>query len=207
MPKITATRSIVGAVTLASITALSLLLVGCATSRAGYATAPYASLDEDEAFSTRRYDPMVLATTPLATSEKGDRNGSFMRLFRYISGANEVDTKVSMTTPVYMAGSGTSGTMSFVLPEEHVEAPPKPTNKNVSLRKVPAYHAAVVRFNGRAKAKSIKEQTAKLRAWMKDNALISTGEPLVAQYDPPWTLGPMRKNEIIIPIAPVQKSE
>jgi len=45
-----------------------------------------------------------------------DADGSFMRLFRFITGKNETKQKTAMTTPVFMSGSGSNATMAFVLP-------------------------------------------------------------------------------------------
>jgi hypothetical protein len=40
-----------------------------------------------------------------------------------------------------------------------------------------------------------------LRAWLEQKALQPTGPAQVAGYNPPWTLPPYRRNEILIPIA------
>lgn len=39
-----------------------------------------------------------------------------MRLFRFITGANEDRRKIAMTTPVFMSGGDSNHTMAFVLP-------------------------------------------------------------------------------------------
>jgi hypothetical protein len=36
---------------------------------------------------------------------------------------------------------------------------------------------------------------------MEGKKLVATGEPVFAYYDPPWTPGFMRRNEVMIPVA------
>ena len=47
---------------------------------------------------------LMMAATDSRVASKG-RDGSFMRLFRYISGDNEAKQKIEMTTPVFMEGA------------------------------------------------------------------------------------------------------
>ena len=65
---------------------------------------------------------------------------NFMRLFRYISGANEQKVKVPMTVPVLNSVQVTQGpfcaanfTMHFFLPYANQANPPTPTEKTVGL--------------------------------------------------------------------------
>ena len=83
-------------------------IAACATSRAGYETAPYKVIRADGAFEIREYPELKIATTP-----RDADNSSFMRLFRYIDGGNAAKEKISMTTPVFMM----DGKMAFVVPE------------------------------------------------------------------------------------------
>ena len=63
-----------------------------------YESHKYETLFSDDNFEVRNYDAVLKAKT---YSEKGS-NDNFGKLFRYISGYNEKNQKISMTTPVYM---------------------------------------------------------------------------------------------------------
>jgi len=61
----------------------------------------------------------------------------------------------------------------------------------------------VLRFAGQLNTKLAKESEAKLRTWMETKDLIaddsaeSSGVE-TASYDPPFTPGPLRRNEVLI---------
>ncbi|HAR65821.1 MAG TPA: SOUL heme-binding protein [Lentisphaeria bacterium] len=174
---------------------------GCIATRGNYQTASFQQGDSEGAFSVRHYEPMTVVSTTAGVSP-GSGDGSFRRLFRYISGANGPGQKVAMTTPVFMDQDQGRQRMSFVLPDEHADAPPTPSDSEVRLRRVEAHAAAVVTFSGRANGAEVARRTASLREWMKRKQLVSSGPAVVAQYDPPWTPGPLRRNEVLIPIVP-----
>jgi hypothetical protein len=175
---------------LTALIAVSLGVAACAATRAGYETAPYEVLRADGAFELRAYPEL-----PLVTTRDDGADGSFMRLFRYISGANASQEKIAMTTPVFMVDNR----MAFVLPAEKREAP-APASKDVRLEKRPAGRVAVVRFSGQRSAEADADALSKLRAWMAQQGLKETGKPFSASYDPPWTPGPMRRNEVLVPV-------
>ncbi len=85
--------------------------------RGGYESAPYKTISSDGAFEIREYPEIVVAT---ATMKNGNnnQNSGFMSLFRYISGKNEAEQKIAMTTPVFSKTGGDLQEMSFVLPEK-----------------------------------------------------------------------------------------
>ena len=66
-----------------------LVLVGTTswtlTARAGYESAEYEVITSDGGFEIRKYPDLVLVATDSRMDSQG-RDGSFMRLFRYISG-------------------------------------------------------------------------------------------------------------------------
>ncbi|SMP59612.1 SOUL heme-binding protein [Neorhodopirellula lusitana] len=208
------------------------------TVRAGYESAEYKVVESDGQFEVREYPDLMLVATKTQIDAQG-RDGSFMKLFRYISGANEAEQKISMTTPVFMENDAadTQVQMGFVMPKEvAVEGVPVPTGPDVDVRKRPGGRFAVFRFSGRMNAKLAKESEAKLRAWMETKGLdpanangsdaeggnqsdASEGDALnpaggasdnsgsqsvtssgveAASYDPPFTPGPLRRNEILI---------
>ena len=170
--------------------ATALGIGACAATRAGYETAPYKVLRADGAFELRAYPEL-----PLVTTRNDGANGSFRRLFRYISGANATQEKIAMTTPVFMVDDQ----MAFVLPAEKREAP-APAAKDVRLEKRPADRVAVHRFSGQRSAEADAAALSKLRTWMAQQGLKETGKPFSASYDPPWTPGPLRRNEVLVPV-------
>lgn len=170
------------------------------TARAGYETAEYNVIESDGNFEIREYPDLMMAATDSDMDSQG-RDGSFMRLFRYISGANEDDQKIAMTTPVFMEGElGKSDvSMGFVMPKEiAAEGVPEPKGQGVEIRKRKGGRFAVIRFSGRLDSKLAKQQEAKLRQWMKSRGIESDASAEAAGYDPPFTPAALRRNEILI---------
>jgi len=169
--------------------------------RAGYESAEYTVVESDGKFEVRQYPDLTLVATTTQIDAQG-RDGSFMKLFRYISGANESDQKISMTTPVFMQQDQADAKveMGFVMPKKvATEGVPAPTGEGVTVRKRAGGRFAVLRFSGRLDAKLAKESEAKLRDWMESKGLVAAeAEVETASYDPPFTPGPLRRNEILI---------
>ncbi len=173
--------------------------------RGGYESAEYKVVESDGKFEVREYPDLMLAATKTKLDAQG-RDGSFMKLFRYISGANESKQKIAMTTPVFMENqdAGASVQMGFVMPKGVAdEGVPKPTGEQVEVRKRSGGRFAVVRFSGQLTSKSAREFEAKLRAWMESKGLVADestdgGGVETAGYDPPFTPGPLRRNEVLI---------
>ena len=180
------------------IAVASLSLIGCESARAKYESAPFATAEKDGAFEVRDYPEL----TVVRTSGKGaEANGAFMRLFKYIEGGNESGSKILMTTPVFMDRGEQETDMSFVLPKSVVmKGAPTPKAQQVSLSKRAAGRFAVMRFTGYRSEKSEAAALAKLQAWMKVKGLKESGKPSFAYFDPPWTLGPFRRNEVLVRI-------
>jgi hypothetical protein len=173
--------------------------------RAAYESAEYKVVESDGKFEVRQYPDLMLVATTTKLDAQG-RDGSFMKLFRYISGANESDKKISMTTPVFMENNKADSAvqMGFVMPKEiAVGGVPAPTGEGVDVRKRVGGRFAVLRFSGQLTTKSAKEAEAKLRTWMAtkglvaDDSIESSGVE-TAGYDPPFTPGPLRRNEVLI---------
>ena len=125
-----------------------LLATGCGTVRAGYESAPYQVVRSDGKFELRDYPELTVVETPMALGSNGS-DGSFNRLFRFITGGNEAKQKIAMTTPVFMSGSDTNANMAFVMPAKMKTGEvPKPLDPSVTVRKLPAGRFAVLRYSG-----------------------------------------------------------
>jgi DNA gyrase inhibitor GyrI len=91
--------------------------------------------------------------------------------------------------------------MSFVVPSDVAKkGAPSPKANDVKVETIPAGRWAVLRFSGNASPKSEAAALADLRTWMSQNKLSSSGKPVFAYFDPPWTPGPMRRNEVMLPL-------
>tara|TARA_R110002073_G_scaffold324568_1_gene502606 strand:+ start:984 stop:1601 length:618 start_codon:yes stop_codon:yes gene_type:complete len=167
---------------------------------AGYESAEYTVVETDEEFEIRDYPDLKLAATEMGFESRG-RDGSFMRLFGYISGGNEAKQKIEMTTPVFMeAGEEeTKGQMGFVIPKQVAsEGAPEPVSKDVKIRERKGGRFAVIRFSGIMNTKTASEAEAKLREWIEQKGLVAEDAFETAGYDPPFTPGPLRRNEVLI---------
>jgi hypothetical protein len=89
--------------------------------------------------------------------------------------------------------------MGFVIPKEvAAEGVPEPKGEGVKIRKRAGGRFAVIRFSGRLDSRVAKEQEAKLREWMQTRGLEGGSNAEAAGYDPPFTPGPLRRNEVLI---------
>ncbi len=169
------------------------------TARSGYETAAYTVLKTENPFEVREYPDLMLAATTMPLESQGG-DGSFMRLFQYISGKNADKRKVAMTTPVFMSREPDESQvqMGFVLPQEIVQQIPEPSSDQVQIQQRGGGRFAVIRFSGRMNRDSVATAEARLREWINGQGMTAAGEVESAGYDPPWTPGIFRRNEVLI---------
>lgn len=179
-------------------------------------TPEYEVLKHDGSFELRRY-PGYLTASVHVTARDHDQamNAGFTPLADYIFGNNHVDGRISMTAPV-TAGraccqkipmtapvtaqeSEDEYVVSFTMPSGYsLETLPQPNNTAVSIESRDAHLAAVGRFGGNFSEGKAAKARAQLESWIEEQELVAVGEPIVAQYDPPWKPGFIRRNEIMI---------
>jgi hypothetical protein len=180
----------------AALLTLITIVAGCKTSRSAYATAPYKLKRASGKFELRDYPKLTLVETPMTDA---DGNSGFGRLFRYITGGNEGDHKIAMTTPVYICGEAHHAAMAFVMPADlKTDQVPKPTDKSISIREVPADRFAVLCFSGGHNTKNEAAALAQLKTWMEAEGLSVLSPPVFAYFDPPWTPSFLRRNEVML---------
>lgn len=170
----------------------------------------------ERSIELREYGAMVVAEAEVKGERKAAINEGFRLIAAYIFGANKPNAKISMTAPVQQqakqtiamtapvtqqAGDG-DWTVSFILPKSWtMETLPEPTNERVKLVPMPAKRMVAIRFSGTADVRSIATKTAELRKYAADHDLSVIGEPVLAFYNPPWTLPFFRRNEIMLELA------
>lgn len=163
-------------------------------------TPDYQVVLQDGKFELREYPALILVRTA-----SGD--GDFMRLFRYISGANTAEQKIAMTAPVLMKHEGEDTGMSFIVPKDvAAKAVPAPKDSALMMDSLAAGRFAVYRYSGGRNDKNEQEALGELRAWVGKKGLIVASEPLFGYYDPPWIPPFMRRNEVMLRLADPQPS-
>ncbi len=152
---------------------------------------------EAEQIEIRAYAPRIMAVTGM----NEDSDSGFRVLAGYIFGGNAEEQKIAMTAPVQQTMAGEKE-MAFMMPAEYaLKDLPQPEDQRVSFREAPAYTAAVIQFSGWASAEKADENWQHFRRFLITKGIDITGEPTLNQYNPPWTLPFMRRNEIIVPVA------
>jgi hypothetical protein len=152
---------------------------------------------EAEQIEIRAYAPRIMAVTGM----NEDSDSGFRVLAGYIFGGNAEEQKIAMTAPVQQTMAGEKE-MAFMMPAEYaLKDLPQPEDQRVSFREAPAYTAAVIQFSGWASAEKADENWQQLRRFLIKKGIDITGEPTLNQYNPPWTLPFMRRNEVIVPVA------
>lgn len=178
-------------------------------------TPNYEMVTAENNIEVRRYKPMIVAEVQM-NGEREDAIGDGFRLLAdYIFGNNiaqqdiamtapvqqQESTKIAMTAPVQQQQEGNAWHVSFVMPSEYtMETLPKPVNERVTIKKIPAKTFAVITFSGTNSDDNVKDHENQLIKYVSANDLLVIGTPKYAFYNPPWTLPPMRRNEIMIEI-------
>ena len=164
-----------------------------------------------ERIEIRAYPPRLVAETPMSGPD-GKQSAAFSILAGYIFGANhaqrkfsmttpvEIGTRIGMTAPVAIEGRQGAQTMRFFLPADLTLADlPEPDDSRVSLRELPAATVATLRFSGLSDHRDAAEIQA-LTAALAGGPWKIAGPASSYYYNPPWTLPPLRHNEVVIPV-------
>lgn len=181
----------------------------------------FALVQEQGDFALRDYPALVVAEVTSAGTREQASGASFRRLAAYIfaqdrpAGGDRIamtapvlqqraapDEKIAMTAPVLQQETGANAwTMRFVMPSEYTLATLPPAPADITLLQLPARRVAVLRFNGNGGNDDLAKMTKRLEHWIADAGLTPAGAPEYAFYDAPMIPGPLRRNEVLIPVA------
>jgi effector-binding domain-containing protein len=166
----------------------------------------------------RDYPPMIVAEVEVSGERKAAINQGFRRIANYIFGDNSPREKIEMTAPVTQQASGEKIAMTapvmqeagsdlwkvrFIMPASYrLDTLPAPNDKAVKLIAVPAQRYAVVTYSGLANEDSVSAQKQLLFETLAKHGVPTQGEAILAFYNPPWTLPFLRRNEILVKVAP-----
>jgi hypothetical protein len=168
-------------------------------------TIPYDITGNEGDIEYRHYPAIVLATVNSSGNDAG-----FNQLFAYISGSNHTRDTIPMTSPVITSRKipmtapviSDAMSMSFVMPAgKSREEIPDPLDSRVQITTVAEREIAVIRFRGSASQREVEEMALRLQEGLKNAGINVVGQPFLMRYNPPWTPGFLRRNEVGVEIS------
>lgn len=178
-------------------------------------TPNYKVVTTERNIEVRHYDSMITAEVQMNGERKDAIRDGFRLLADYIFGNNiakqdiamtapvqqQESIKIAMTAPVQQQSASDGWQISFVMPSEYtMEKLPRPVDERVILKQIPAKTFVVITFSGTNSDENVKAHQKQLMEYISANDLSVIGTPKYAFYNPPWTLPPMRRNEVMVEI-------
>ena len=111
-----------------------------------YEEANYEVISKNEVYEIRKYSDRLAVETMTSGIDS-----NFRKLFNYISGRNDTQEKIKMTTPVTQVEKNGNMSMQFYLPSKfNSENVPNPSREDVKIVNIEGGYYAVLRYSGRA---------------------------------------------------------
>ena len=162
----------------------------------------YTLLDSDGDFELRDYPPLLAAETRVTGKRADALKLGFGVLADYIFAKSRPGEKIEMTAPVISDRSEKGRWRTrFLMPSVWTRETLPEAPKDVAIVEIPARRMAATRFTGAAGERTLAAEEAALRRWISDSGMIAQGEAEYAFYNSPIVPGPLRRNEILIPVA------
>jgi hypothetical protein len=169
----------------------------------------------------RHYAPRLAAETWVRQDRRGDEEArAFSRLAGYIFGENQNrdsvamtapveamrrSAQIAMTSPVEATASSNMYRMRFFLPRRFTAAnAPLPNDRAISLVELGPEMMAALRFSGSRSPHAVAQRAEQLIGAVRRSGWQPVGDYVAYFYDPPWTLPPLRRNEVVVAISRVQ---
>jgi hypothetical protein len=157
----------------------------------------YTLVSSNGSIEIRQYQASWWASTNISAFDLNEAgNIGFHRLFDYISGDNDGNVKIPMTTPVLteiFPGQGpfcaSTFIVSFYVPWAYQNGgAPTPTSPDVYLSQLPARQVAVDQFAGFANWDSTRQTASQLASYLNSQKIPYSPLLSLAQYDSPFDI-------------------
>ena len=154
-------------------------------------------------FEIRQYAPMLLAQVAVVGHHDYAVDVGFDKLASYIFGQNNSRVNMSMTNPVLQEKRGREWMISFVVPSKfNLLTVPKPLNSEITFQNVPGQSVASFGYSGNNDIEKMKLASVQLKNELQKTNYYSRSPVFWAQYDAPFTIPILKRNEAWMLVAP-----
>ncbi len=161
-----------------------------------YEEANYEVVTKNEVYEIRKYSDRLAVETMTSGIDS-----NFRKLFNYISGRNDTQEKIKMTTPVTQVEKNGNMSMQFYLPSKfNLENAPNPSRNDIKIINIEGGYYAVLRYSGRASDRNFYKHKEILEKELQKNNISIISPPIRATYDSPFTLPMNRRNEAMFKV-------
>jgi len=158
--------------------------------------ANYEIIDKNDIYEIRKYSDRLAVETLTSGIDS-----NFRKLFNYISGRNNTEEKIKMTTPVTQVEKNGNMSMQFYLPSKfNLENVPNPSREDVKIINIEGGYYAVLRYSGRASDGNFLKHKKILENELQKKKISIISPPIRATYDSPFTLPMNRRNEAMFKV-------
>ena len=138
--------------------------------------AKYEVVDKNEIYEIRKYSDRLAVETSRAGIDS-----NFRKLFNYISGRNDTNEKIKMTTPVTQVEKNGNMSMQFYLPSKfNSENAPNPSREDVKIVNIEGGYYAVLRYSGRASDGNFLKHKEILEKELQKNNISIISPPILS---------------------------
>jgi hypothetical protein len=198
--------------------ALIIWIVGTLLAIRGIEEPSYTLIQKREGYEIREYASYIVAEVEVEWDMDVALRSGFRQLAGYIFGGNTTKSSIKMTVPVMdttkasesiamtapvMDTLSSTGKhiIAFTMPSSYtLENLPKPDNANIHLRLVDRSRKAVLRYSWYATRDRVEEKKKILADILSRDGITMSGTIISAQYNPPLSFPPLRRNELMVDI-------
>ena len=160
---------------------------------------PFDVLSKHGKIEIRQYHRIVVAEVAVKGSRRTAASAAFRILFKFISGNNEFNQKISMTAPVaQVLGEDKLWRVSFFMPANITyDNVPKPLSEEIEIKQYPKSKVAVIRFSGSGSQDNLDKHEKRLKDFVVKRNVTVDSNPIYAFYNPPYIPWFLRRNEVM----------
>lgn len=168
-----------------------------------YEQPTYTVVESRPGYEIRLYESYLVAETTVPGDFGSSGNVAFRRLAGFIFGRNSQYLRMNMTVPVtHQPTEDGAHRYRFVMERAYSEQTlPRPLDSTISLVRLPSGLCAARSYRGGRSESRFRRIEAELVTALKRDGLVVTDDAAVAVYNGPATPPPLRRNEVLIPIA------